>query len=113
MPYKDKEEQLKHNRKYYKRYYKKNREKLVKKSVEWRRQSKIKLRKEIVDMLGGKCSKCGYCRSIYALDFHHVSDIKKDNLSNLIGNVSREVVIAEAKKCVLLCANCHREEHFG
>ena len=68
----------------------------------------------LVKMLGGKCSKCGYKNSIRALSFHHTDPSTKSfDISNN-GNLMQdwELVQAEAKKCVLLCLNCHAEIHI-
>lgn len=67
-------------------------------------------KQKLVEMFGGKCVKCGYDRSIKALDFHHISRAGKSfNLSCLGYTCSWERLLEEAKKCELLCANCHRE----
>ena len=34
------------------------------------------LRLELIEKLGGKCSKCGYDGNITALHFHHLRDKK-------------------------------------
>lgn len=68
----------------------------------------------LVKMLGGKCSRCGYCNSIRALSFHHSDpSTKLFDISNN-GNLMKDwkVVEAEAKKCVLLCLNCHATAHI-
>lgn len=67
------------------------------------RERKVKL----VEMFGGGCSRCGYDRSVAALDFHHLGD-KDVEVSAIRG---WDKMLAEARKCVLLCSNCHREEH--
>ncbi len=70
-----------------------------------------RLRKEeLLDLLGwpAECMECGYSRYIGALDFHHLDAASKDN--NVL-KLGREKSIQEAKKCRLLCANCHREAH--
>lgn len=47
------------------------------------------------------------------LVFHHTADEKKDTVANLVRDeYPREVIEAEIEKCELLCANCHRREHF-
>jgi len=71
-------------------------------------------RKEIlVKMLGGKCAKCGYKKSIVALSFHHLNP--KEKLFDISHNGCLlhdwEEVVAEAKKCNLLCLNCHAILH--
>lgn len=75
---------------------------------------RLKLRGMAVELLGGKCSVCGYCRDIKALDFHHLDEkTKKLGLSDHGLTRSWEKVKEEVLKCVLLCANCHREVHSG
>lgn len=58
-----------------------------------------------------KCTNCGYNKSIYALEFHHTRD-KKFNIAILVkSSYSIEVIKKEIRKCIILCANCHRELH--
>ncbi len=60
---------------------------------------------------GGKCSECGYCKNIKILQFHHLRD-KVDEVCRYRGPISPNVerrIREEAKKCVLLCPNCHWE----
>lgn len=70
-----------------------------------------KRKKELVDLLGGKCSKCGYAKCLGALHFHHTDPTKKDFQINRAVTLSLERVKPEIEKCILLCANCHAEEH--
>lgn len=70
-------------------------------------------KQRLVEIFGGKCQLCGYNKSIAALDFHHLDPSKKDFA---IGNTpihNWEKVLEESKKCILVCANCHREIHAG
>lgn len=63
---------------------------------------------------GGACSECGYNACLAAIDFHHVDPTTKDGLiTQIMRNVSYKKAEEEAAKCVLLCANCHREFHAG
>lgn len=70
-------------------------------------------KKELIAMLGGKCSMCGYDKYLSALEFHHIDKSTKSfNLdSRSLSNRTFDVCVAESQKCVLLCANCHREVH--
>lgn len=72
-------------------------------------------KKELISLLGGKCSKCGYNKNYAALQFHHLNPIEKEhNLdARKLSNSTWEWCINEAKKCILLCANCHFEEHHS
>jgi hypothetical protein len=73
------------------------------------RESKLKA----IEYLGNKCLDCGNTYPSYVYDIHHIDgDTKLDNPSRLLRG---DWVLAKAEldKCVLLCANCHRERHFG
>ena len=90
-----------------KKYYEKN-----KKEIYRKRRFRFKMKKkEIVDFLGGKCSNCGYNKCGAALELHHKTSDKNKNVAQLIESFSKEKVLKEIKKCILLCANCHRELH--
>ena len=59
---------------------------------------------------GGKCERCGYNKCIKALEFHHLDPSKKDfTISN--DHFKLAEAVEESKKCILICANCHRELH--
>lgn len=76
----------------------------------WRRIVKRKL----VEEAGGCCVICGYARCQRALQFHHLDPAAKEFHLGHGGHtraLSRSRV--EAKKCALLCANCHAEVEAG
>ena len=52
---------------------------------------------------------CGYDRCVYTLHFHHVDPTTKS--FGLTAGKGRSLAAyrEEAKKCVLVCANCHGE----
>lgn len=66
---------------------------------------------KLIDLFGGKCLWCGYNKSRSALQFHHPNDDKEFGLSQSGNTKSLEKLIEEAKKCILICANCHAEHH--
>ena len=68
-------------------------------------------KQELLDLLGGKCSACGYDKCIGALEFHHLDPSKKDFTINSGINLNSQKVLNEVKKCIILCSNCHRELH--
>lgn len=73
-----------------------------------RRRRKVK--QILVDEAGGRCALCGYDRWPGALHFHHVDPASKE-FGLAAAGVARslERCRKEARKCVLLCANCHAE----
>ncbi len=73
-----------------------------------------RLKLECIAYKGGKCQKCGYNECQAALDFHHRNPEEKDfAICRRYGcRKLSESIKKELDKCDLLCANCHREEHW-
>lgn len=70
------------------------------------------IKMKMVDYKGGRCLICGYKKCIDALEFHHINPDDKDfNISG--GTKSFDYLKSELDKCILVCANCHREIHAG
>jgi transposase len=72
------------------------------------------IKRTLVEEAGGGCVLCGYSRCQRALQFHHLDPASKEfHLGN--GGHCRSLARsrAEARKCVLLCANCHAEVEAG
>jgi hypothetical protein len=58
------------------------------------------------------CTKCGESHPA-TLDFHHVvRDPNNHKVHRLIANGCITKAKEEIKKCVVLCANCHRKHHY-
>ncbi|MEI8232900.1 MAG: HNH endonuclease signature motif containing protein [bacterium] len=75
---------------------------------------RLRLKKKLVESRGGQCQVCGYSRCLIALDFHHLdSTTKQFELSQRDLTRSWDKILVEAKKCILVCSNCHREIHAG
>ncbi len=77
----------------------------------WRK----KAREYLSIAFGGKCTICGYDKTIAALDYHHINPDEKDFvLSKAMRNGSAwSKIVAEARKCTIVCCRCHREIHAG
>ena len=74
-----------------------------------RRRKKRKL--DAVDYKGGQCEKCGYDKCIEALEFHHLDPTEKD-FEVASSSKPWAAVTKELDKCIMVCANCHRELHY-
>jgi len=73
-----------------------------------------KIREMAISYKGGKCEICGYSKCIQALEFHHLKNKGKDfGISDKGYTRSWLKVKCELDKCILVCANCHRELHVG
>ena len=81
----------------------------VKKRLELNRVTRKRRVRELKELLGSRCSICGYSRCLAALHFHHPNKDKEGCITRLA--YSKHRVIKEAKKCHLVCANCHAELH--
>jgi len=79
---------------------------VVKNVISWRQRKKV----ELVEYKGGKCEHCGYNKSVRALTFHHLDPTKKD-FAISGKSWSMDKLTKEVDKCIMLCANCHAEEH--
>lgn len=77
----------------------------------WRKNTKLRM----VEAMGGRCGNCGYDRCADALEFHHVDPAEKDfTIAGVRASpMAWSKIVAELRKCVMLCANCHREVHAG
>jgi DNA-binding transcriptional ArsR family regulator len=68
----------------------------------------------LVEEFGGACRICGFARYAGALQFHHVDPAaKRFQLGGRGLTRSLEQLREEARKCVLLCANCHAMVEAG
>ena len=78
-------------------------------------QRRKKVKHQLVMAHGGKCKRCGYNTCIDALEFHHIDPTKKFFGISAQGGKTLSIArfLQEAKKCLLLCANCHREVESG
>lgn len=80
------------------------------------RQLRCRNRKKIVltQEAGGKCAVCGYDRWVAVLSFHHIKRATKEfSIARATRAASLSRCRAEAKKCLLLCLNCHGEFETG
>ena len=70
------------------------------------------VKQRLIEYKGGRCQICGYNKCMNALEFHHLNPQEKDfTISG--GTKSFESLKPEIDKCILVCANCHREIHAG
>ena len=68
-----------------------------------------------INYKGNKCSKCGYNKCIQALELHHKNPEEKEftiNNAIMVKNYKFKNIKKEVDKCILVCANCHREIHY-
>lgn len=73
--------------------------------VAFRKRIKIAL----VEGFSHKCACCGLEDAPQLYDFHHIDPSTKSfGIANASTTRSRQAYADEAKKCIMLCANCHR-----
>jgi len=73
----------------------------------------------IITIGPNECAICGYNKCFAALDFHHLDpDLKEERIPALMARFGpdhprADEVRKEMAKCILVCANCHREIHYS
>ncbi|HQU83210.1 MAG TPA: hypothetical protein PKY59_08810 [Pyrinomonadaceae bacterium] len=110
MPFKDEDKKREYQREYKKRWYQKNKLKHIGyvrnydgKIQEWFREYKKSL----------SCEICGENHPA-CLEFHHIDpNQKKFSVSTRRDRPSMKALLEEIAKCRVLCANCHRKEHWN
>src|SRR5205085_4555952 len=101
-------------RAYNRDYYQRNRERLIQQQAEKNKRLAGKRRQWLAEYKSGlSCARCGESHPA-TLTFHHKKPARK---SFAIGDantlkVSRKRLLAEIRKCEILCANCHAKEHL-
>lgn len=99
------------HRKIAKEHYKKNKKIYIKNRR--RRINKLKIWfAHLKSQL--KCANCGE-DCIICLDFHHLESEEKDyEVAQFVyGGYSKDRIIEEIRKCIVVCSNCHRKIHAG
>jgi hypothetical protein len=71
------------------------------------------LKRRLVEEFGGGCAVCGYSRCLGNLHFHHVDPSTKSFEVQMGLGKSIAAYREEARKCALVCANCHGEIEAG
>lgn len=69
------------------------------------------MKEQLVKEFGGKCKLCGYDKHLAALQFHHLDPKDKSFQISSGSNKGINQLREEAKKCILVCANCHAILH--
>jgi hypothetical protein len=109
MPYKD----LEVRKAYHKLRSHEHYLKTIETTKQRTKENKKKARLEWVDFKAAlKCTVCGESHPS-ALDFHHEDPATKDRaVSWYLKNSQFAKAKEETKKCIVLCANCHRKHHW-
>jgi hypothetical protein len=103
---------------YYQEHYQKYQAAYKLRALSRNNRLRIELRKRLLEYLYDKsCTFCGVS-DIRVLDFDHINPSEKafSVARALTDCVAWDRILAEIKKCQILCANCHRirtAEQFG
>lgn len=72
-----------------------------------------KQKERAIYVMGGRCQICGYDACKQALEFHHLIPEEKEYTVAQKTYTKWDDLVLELRKCILVCANCHREIHSG
>ena len=72
-------------------------------------------KERIIEAMGGGCCVCGYNKCQRSLALHHLDPSKKDLSFGAVRANPKNwtALVAELRKCILVCHNCHCEIHDG
>lgn len=84
-------------------------ERLAEQRGRWRYQA------DVLDQLRSvPCADCGGRFAQCSMDFDHRDpSTKRQNVMRLVGRAGIRTILAEAAKCDIVCANCHRLRTFN
>jgi hypothetical protein len=72
------------------------------------------VKEKLVKIFGGKCVVCDYSKYAGALEFHHLNPNEKEfGIADKGLTKAYKILLVEAKKCILVCSNCHQEIEAG
>src|SRR5690348_8068902 len=110
MPYASKEKAKEYSKAYHLRTWSKRKAK----HKQWRDKRRALLSEWLRDYKSRLF--CQICKENHpaCLDFHHSDAKTKDGaVANMVvEGYSKENILKEIEKCVVLCKNCHAKEHF-
>jgi hypothetical protein len=77
------------------------------------KKNRIARRRRWIDKykLSKGCLNCGFDKSSVSLDWHHINEKDKNHGIAHMFDHSLRRLFCELRKCVILCANCHRMLH--
>jgi hypothetical protein len=109
MPYSDLNKKREKEREY-KKKYRKSHPGYGRGDIRAQKQrSRDKVSVFIKSIKSSGCCLCGYNKCLDAIEFHHIKD-KEFILSRIQGRGINRIK-NEISKCIVVCANCHREIH--
>lgn len=110
MPFKDPEERKRRQRGYSAKFYSNNKALSQQRTKD---SSRVRKRKWDAFKASLSCTVCGF-KHLAAIDFHHVDpSTKTAAVHTFIQDGRFAAAYEEVKKCVALCANCHRIHHYN
>jgi hypothetical protein len=109
MPYKDPNDPRRKEsfKKSSAKHYAENKEKVLIANAKHRRNKRVEWQTFKATL---SCTKCGFNHPA-AMDFHHVFKLDHKSVNKLASDGKYAQARAEIKKCIVLCANCHRIHH--
>lgn len=109
MPFKDPDKQKQAQRE----WYLKNKKITIQRSMKYKHDNQVWFKETKFNDIQCGCSRCGVkTGNPDDYDYHHVDpNTKILAVSDMLGTYGRPKVIAEMKKCDIICKKCHYDIH--
>jgi len=109
MPFKDPEARRAYHREYQRRWYEENRELHIQRVNINTVKRRALFLERINELKDRPCADCGVRYPPYVMDFDHVNGNKVQAICTMRRRLlTWKTILAEAAKCEVVCANCHR-----
>lgn len=96
---------------YHRNYYKQMSSDRKSRKVFLQSERRRRIRERVAEYKANAGCECGEVDPV-CLEFHHNSDDKEINIADACNRGwSEDRLESEMKKCIVLCANCHRKLH--
>ena len=78
--------------------------------------NKLNRKQRMMQWLAGQKTECELCGEdvVSCLEFHHLTGDKEGTFADLIVHGwGKKRLLEEIRKCICVCANCHKKVHEG
>ena len=108
MPIKDIEKRREYHKRYHYNYYRRNKIKYKERNTRLKQTTQKWFKEYKKGLRSSRCEE----NHPSCLEFHHKKDKKMSVCPMALWGYSKKKILEEIQKCIVICSNCHRKEHW-